>query len=90
MRMTVDGSDDDKIWLQGVATYSFSDADVGEQNITEDQGTDPEEQARLVEPIDADCNHWIEDGEETEAEDDYGSQDSNSNDDTALVLDTVG
>lgn len=88
MRMTVDGSDDDEFGCK-VATNSFSDVYVGEQNTTDDQGTDPEEQARLDEAIDADCSDRIEDGEETEAEDDYGSQDSNSKDDTALVLDTV-
>lgn len=42
MRMTVDGSDDDKIKIEGLADYSFCDDDGGElgEQVSDDEGLD--------------------------------------------------
>lgn len=50
MRMTVDGSEDDKIKLQGLADYSFCDADGGEAGTnSDDEGMDDDLHADVVE-----------------------------------------
>lgn len=45
MRMTVDGTDDDLIKIQGLDHYSFCDADGGEEGLESDDGDDEVERA---------------------------------------------
>lgn len=52
MRMTVDGSGDDKIKIQGMADYCFTDADGGEQGDMSDEGDDPADAAEREADVD--------------------------------------
>ena len=92
MRLTMDGSGDDDIKIQGVDEYTFLDADGGDANITGD-GACPDELAAE--------NQLVEEGEvevegegEGESEDEgEGEDSSDEEDDTAedgTVRDRVG
>ena len=54
MRMTVDGSDDELIKIQGVDQYSFCDADGGSSDCESDEGFE-QLSACHAEPHEKDC-----------------------------------
>lgn len=68
MRMTVDGSGDDLIKIQGLPEYSFTDADGGEPGEESDDGADPQEDADLAADIDDDGEEPAEEGGEDAAD----------------------
>ena len=69
MRMTIDGSGDQFISVQGVATYSFTDADGGEKGTESDKEEDVQPEESDVPPIDSSDEEAQEEGSEEEAED---------------------
>ena len=91
MRMTVDGSGDSDIRLQGVEGYSFTDADGGEAGADgANHGIDTEEAALLESEVLAGEGEEG-DGEEVEEGDGDGAESDLSEDDTAEPLqDQVG
>jgi hypothetical protein len=87
MRMTIDGSGDQFICVQGVREYSFCDADGGEVGKESDEeGNDPEEHAVLNADVQVDSSDEEQEGEQDEAdaaEDDAaaaGKEDADSSD----------
>jgi hypothetical protein len=96
MRMTVDGSGDSEISIQGVENYSFCDADGGEDGI--DRGADPEEEALLATEVekggddgDSGNDYADSDNDNAQSDDDEGEEGYESEDDTAERLaDKVG
>lgn len=78
--MTADGSDDDRIRMQGLAgPYTFTDADGGEEGAESEAEADEEEQADVE--ADGEESEEGEEGEASEAED--GMDSSDEEDDTA-------
>ena len=71
MLMTADGSDDDKICVQGVAEYSFTDAEGGPEGAESDDEVDEADEADVA-------DGEVNDGEEY----DDGLEDSDEEDDT--------
>ena len=71
MLMTADGSDDDKICVQGVAEYSFTDAEGGPEGAESDDEVDEADEADVA-------DGEVDDGEEY----DDGLEDSDEEDDT--------
>lgn len=95
MRITADGSGDDKIKIQGVDNFTFceADADIGGACAQED-GRDPVEEAVVNEAVVTDKEDEHADGscnENNENEVGVAYDSSDSEDDTAaLVADTIG
>ena len=91
MRMTIDGSGDDLIKIQGVYSYTFSDADGGEAGVG--SGMDPDEQTlqNTEVPEAAGMDGEGDEGDE-DSEDSAGdTENDSSEDDTAEPLeDQVG
>ena len=86
MRMTIDGTGDNFIRIQGIENYSFTDADGGPPGAESDEeGVEPEEEEELDEDIEDDGE---EDGSEVDDDDDDevegGDAVDSSDDDTAL------
>lgn len=87
LRMTIDGSGDDQIKIQGVPDYTFTDSDGGEAGI--DEGMDPSEQTQQdASPEDDDAQSDVEDAD---VQDDAPIDSSDEEpDDTEMVVDTIG
>lgn len=83
LRMTVDGTGDELIKLQGIENYTFSDADGGERPRSYDNqdGSDPIEQERLNAEVDPQAAE-DEEAEYVEGEEErfYDSSDEDSSD----------
>jgi hypothetical protein len=95
MRMTIDGTGDDEIKIQGVPSYSFCEADAeravgGGMSQPLTQGQDEEETAQLrglVPETAADSSD--EEGAHADSSDEDGDSSSEEEDDTALVYTSV-
>ncbi|KAL1498473.1 hypothetical protein AB1Y20_013798 [Prymnesium parvum] len=88
MRMTVDGSGDSLIRIQGLENYSFSDADGGDAGAeSEDEGDILEEEEASEQDVeeDADAGEHDDDatGEDFEEVEGDGDNDNSEDDDTA-------
>ena len=89
MRMTIDGSDDQFIKIQGLENYSFTDADGGPAGAeSEEEGLDPDEEDELEEDVEENGGEDDSDVDDDADEVDGGDGSDSSDDDTALE-DTV-
>ena len=85
MRMTVDGSGDQFIKLQGLDSYTFTDADGGPPGAESDEeGMDPEDEEELDEEVNDDGDDFSEANGEEVGEASGGDDTDSSEDDTAL------
>lgn len=101
MRMTSDGSDDACIMLQGLETYSFTDADGGEEGaLSDDDPVDMEEREADIADEDEDAGEPSADEQDEQQQQDFaegGSDESDGNEseeddtvDPTVVRTTVG
>ena len=93
MRMTVDGSGDELISIQGLGHYTFSNADAGEDApYTVAAGADPSEQAELDADVESCSESSVAGDEECVAdyEEKFADSSGTDDDDTGLVVDTIG
>lgn len=88
MLMTIDGTNDEQIQIQGVEHYSFRDADAGATaNDLPDDGRDPEEETFLNSEI---SDQQEDDEEAVEDGGALGSGESADEDDTDVYVTSVG
>jgi len=95
MNMTIDGSGDENITIQGVSDYKFCDADGGDDTGTPaeglEPGMDPDEAAFLDSLVDEEGDGEEAEGEEEDGEEEDEEEGSSEIDDTAEPLeDQVG